>query len=218
MKRTKAMKKRISTSIMVGLMAIVVTVGGTLAYLSTKTEAKTNAFTFLGSNDISATLTEPKWEAGIAASPDYGKKLTPGSVVDKNPIITNTCALDEYVAARVTFQTGDGTTMTDEEYTKLMGMIEIDWNLTDWELIGTEGPVNIYDYKTLLTGAEAAPYSETNSLFETVTIKNDLTNEDMNWLKETIHGYKIYIEGAAIQGSEFADLDAAKTELNGLFQ
>lgn len=224
----RRMNKRVSSSILLSCLILVVAIGGTLAYLSTKTQAKTNEFTFLGSNDISATLSEPKWEGHLNDDAGYGKNLTPGAILEKDPIITNTCGLDEYVATRVTFQKGDGTTMTQAQYDKLLTLIEIDWNTADWAIDGTAGPVAIYDYNTLLTGASAAPYNATNSLFTQVTIKQNLTNEEMNWLKdagtataidgvEGIGGFNIYIEGAAIQGSEFADIDAAKADLNALF-
>lgn len=225
----KRMNKKVTTSILLSCLIMVVAIGGTLAYLSTRTQAKTNEFTFLGSNDISATLSEPKWEENLSKDAGYGKNLTPGAILEKDPIITNTCGLDEYVATRVTFQKGDGTTMTQAQYDKLLTLIEIDWNTADWTTANASAPVTIYDYNTLLVGASAAPYNATNSLFTEVKIKQNLTNEEMNWLKDAgtasaidgvdgIGGFNIYIEGAAIQGSEFADINAAKAELNALFQ
>lgn len=208
-------KSKITTTILVAALAGVLVIGGTLAFLSAKTAEKVNNFTFKG--NISATLTEPTWDAGVAADASYGKNLTPGAVIAKDPIVTNTCDVDEYVAIKVTFQKGDGTTLTSEEYTKLMTMIDVDWS-TDWTLDGTAAATSIYDYNTVLTGQAAAPYSATSSLFTNVTIHSDLSNEDITWLNETLGGFNIVVQGAAIQGNEFDTMSDAKAELNGLFE
>ena len=206
----KAEKNRNLKSILLGSLLVgVLVVGGTLAYLSTSTTPITNSFTFVSGNDISATLQETNWVA------DNALNLTPGEEVKKNPTITNTSTanLDVYVAMRVTFQKGDGTTLNDEEYKKLMGMITIDYDATNWKATAAAGPVTIYNYQQKL-GKDA----ETGELFTKVTIKETLTNEDMTWLSDTLDGFKIYIEGAAIQASGYADINAAASDLDALFK
>lgn len=201
--------KKMKSVLLGGLLVGVLAVGGTLAYLSTSTTPITNNFTFVSGDDISATIQETSWVA------DNALNLTPGEEVAKNPTITNTSAtdLDEYVAMRVTFQKGDGTTLTSEEYARLMGMITIDYDTTNWKAAATAGPVTIYNYQQKL-----AKDAKTDELFTKVTIKETLTNEDMTWLSDTLNGFKIYIEGAAIQASGYADINAAASDLDALFK
>lgn len=55
--------------------------GGTLAYLNSVTETKTNTFT--SGKNITTTLIETDW------TEDSGKNYIPGDVIRKNPVMTN---------------------------------------------------------------------------------------------------------------------------------
>lgn len=217
--RAKTSKKKKVTAVLLTCLIGVLAIGGTLAYLTAKTQTVTNNFTFSGG--VTATLTEPSWDAGIAADSNYGKNLTPGTELSKDPIVTNTCEEDEYVALRVEFQKGDGTTLTDEEYTKLMTMVEIqNWG-TEWVAASTAGPVTIYNYNTELAGShDPSSYNQTTALFDKVVIKNTLSNEDIEWLRDAgtgLGGFNIVVSGAAIQTDGFAAYTDAMADLNGLF-
>ncbi len=229
---TKKNKKAVS-AILACVLIAVLAVGVTLAYLSTTTDPITNNFTFLGGTDtdIDATLTEDQWVE------ENAKNLTPGKKVAKNPVITNTSTADgmnEYVAMRVTFQNGEGTKLTPEQYTKLMSLITIKWSESgNWKsdastvAANATGPVQIYYYDAVLNKDAA-----TDALFESVTINATATNEDMEWLASTsanddtagkgLGGFKIYVEGAAIQAEGFegnltGGTTLAGTELAKLF-
>jgi predicted ribosomally synthesized peptide with SipW-like signal peptide len=76
--------KKLSRKSLVAIALVVaigasLAIGGTLAYFTDTTDAKTNTFT-VGGVDI--TLTEPKWDAD-----DSDKILTPGTSYDKDPTI-----------------------------------------------------------------------------------------------------------------------------------
>lgn len=208
MKKTNGnnrMRKYLLGGLLVGALAV----GGTLAYLSTTTDPITNSFTFVSGDDISASLTEPGWEDA------NGLNLTPGEVVAKDPQITNTSTatgMNEYVAMRVTFQKGDNTTLSQEEYTRLMSLITIDFDDTNWVAAAAAGPVTIYNYQDTLANSET-----TEPLFNTVTINSSISNTDMTWLSDTLGGFKIYVEGAAIQASGYENITAAATDLDALF-
>lgn len=71
-------KGKIKMFAIIGLVALIA-VGSTLAYLSSVTETKTNVFT--SDKNITANITETKWDGGS----DY----TPGEAKNKNPQIVN---------------------------------------------------------------------------------------------------------------------------------
>ena len=101
-----------------GILAIVLVlalvIGGTLAYLGTRSEDKENVFK--GSNDISLTLTEPKWEGTepyqTEPEKERAKDYTPNSVYKKDPQLTNSTSgvadkaekYAEWVAIKVDFE------------------------------------------------------------------------------------------------------------------
>ena len=195
-------------------------IGGTLAYLSTVTDPVTNSFTFLGGDAIDAEVAE-------TFNPEDAKNLTPGKEVNKLVTLKNTSnpgedlEMEEWAALRITFKDGEGNQLKQSDYEKLMGLITIDWNKTDWtpasawqEGVGSK-PQEIYDYNTKLSCKE--PNNVTKQLFTKVVIKSDISNDDMTWLKDTLKGFKIDVEGAAIQADGYATINDAKGELNALF-
>lgn len=153
-------------------LAAVVAAGTTLAYLFNKTEEKVNVFTF--ADNVRAELDEPNWD------PDAGLNLVPGSQMDKDPQITNTSmnAVDEYAAIKITFQKGDGATMSDAEAEKLMGLITIDWSNNWTQIAGTLGSAErIFRFnETLKPGVTSDP------LFYFVAINSTVSSDDQLWL------------------------------------
>ncbi|MBD5088094.1 MAG: hypothetical protein HDT30_04660 [Clostridiales bacterium] len=139
-------KKGISKNKKKGILAIVLVlalaIGGTLAYLGTRSNTEENIFT--GSNDISLTLTEPKWndtkDNEDKSEKERAKEYTPGGTYLKNPKLYNSSDDEdatEWVAMKISFQLEDlaksvtGTKGSDLLALKEDGTIE----LTDatWE-------------------------------------------------------------------------------------
>lgn len=96
-----------------GVIAIVLVmaliIGGTLAYLGTRSNDKENVFE--GSKDISLTLTEPKWDDTkdneTVSEKERAKDYTPGGVYLKNPKLYNSsddADATEWVAMKISFQ------------------------------------------------------------------------------------------------------------------
>ena len=164
--------KKILTAALSIALVVIVALGGTLAYLYTKTDTETNVFTF--GDNVKATLTEPSWD------PDDGLDLVPGMEIAKDPLITNTSknGVDEYAGIRIVFTRGDGTVLTAAETTKLLGLITIDWS-ANWTLIdGTATSAKqTYFFNDILT-----PSMESDSLFYSVTINTAVTPEELLWL------------------------------------
>ncbi len=167
-------KKGLIAALSITLVAVIA-VGATLAYLFNKSDPISNVFTFSG--NISAELNEPSW------NPEDGLDLVPGSMMEKDPQITNTSknTVDVYAAVKMTFKNGAGETLSAEQAEKLMGLITIDWGDAGyWTQIqgdNKNAPVQIWRYNTAVK-----PLETTNPLFYSVTINDDVTPEDLEWL------------------------------------
>ena len=78
------MSKKIKVTIAVAALLAVLTAGVVYAYL-TYTAQLTNTFTV---GNVSATLTEPKWDAVLASDSDAHYSIYPGQSFAKDPTIT----------------------------------------------------------------------------------------------------------------------------------
>lgn len=237
MKQSKRMKVILSIC-----LVAVLAIGGTWAYLSTQTQKLTNVFTF--QENITADLTEPGWTGGTDENdngiPDAAENMVPGSEVSKDPQITNTSNIDEYVAIKLTFQDGSGNTLSQADMTKLMGLITIQsgttstYNVADWTLAVTSEAgksEQTWYYNTLLTHTTN---NLTSAIFDSILINEDISSADFAWLNGTygevkaedgtvttqgtgLGGFQIHIEGAAVQADVFADVAEAASDSAGLW-
>lgn len=200
--------------------------GSTLAYYIGYGGYRLNAFSF--SENIRAILSEPNWDAA------EGQKLVPGKTVRKDPVITNTCAIEEYVALKLTFQKSDQeTALTPDEMQKLLRCIAINWNVdtgaNQWTLVsGKDSTEQIFYYNQALSPGEVS-----DPLFHDVTVKTNeqgLSEELLRWLQgvkfadgelvedETgLGGFNIRIEGAAVQADGYSSPAAAVDAFKTLF-
>ena len=140
----KTRKKHIRNALALVLVAVI-SVVGTLAYLSKKTGPTTNTFT--GSTGLEVKLEEPKWDENNA------KDYTPDQIILKNPQlyngsvwndannddvidtdeITHSTQYDEYMAMRIDFQDKNKELIT---YANLMNVIDaIAFDTTNWKLV-----------------------------------------------------------------------------------
>lgn len=207
--------KKLMVSIISLALVAVVGIGGTLAYLSTRTNDKTNTFTM--GTGISGNLSEPGWDEEGREQADH---FTPGRVITKDPRINNTSPEgtdNAYVAVKLTY-TGDVTSAAEIEQ-----FAEIDWNTEDWEFNG-DHTVAIYKH-------ESVAGTPTETLFNKVTISNlaltadqiksaDSTNvqftkelyPDGNWADYEMKNFDINLQGYLVQTEGFdSALDAVTT-------
>jgi len=207
------------------LLVLCITAASTAAYLNSITGEQRNVFT--PSRNISARLQEPNWNEA------EGLKLVPGKMVRKDPMIVNTCNIDEYVAIRLTFQDESGSQMSETDLKKLLDLLVIDWN-SDWVLtsgtISTNPPVQpfVFYCKTILE-----PGKTTQPLFSSITVKDEsdgLTEAQLRWLQgvkitngnivndpDGIGKFQIKVEGAAVQAVGFENAAGAADTLKALF-
>lgn len=138
--------------------------------------------------------------------------MIPGAEAAKNPLITNTCDINEYVAAKITFVYAEGSAKAGQplnlvDYQAVIDIIEIDYNETEWERVtGTTADVSqVFSFKNIVT-----PGDSTTPLFTTVSVTKEATNEQIKAL-EDMGGFAIWIEGYAAQADALADYATFKT-------
>ena len=156
-------KKRLALTLGAMALTAALAVGGTLAYLSSVTETKTN--TFSSSKDVSTNLTEDKWDE------NKGNNYSPGEVLYKNPVLTNTSASagSIYTAIKLEYIDNEGNHV---DYAKFStDYAAVDAFNANWEKIGTDAQGNdLYVYKTTLEKGKA-----TDPIFTQVTVNTGIS-------------------------------------------
>lgn len=140
--------------------------------------------------------------------------MIPGQSAPKNPLITNTGDMtDEWVAAKITFVYAEGTEnagkpLNEEDLKKVTDVMEIDYNTTDWTR-GQGGATSLsqeFYYNSII----AKDGGKTTSIFDSVTLSDKATNEQVEAL-EKMGGFAIWIEGYAVQSEAYDDKAAWTT-------
>ena len=175
-------RKKHLTIILAIVLVATVAIGGTLAYLFTTTDTKTNVFTF--ADNIKAYLDEPSWV------PEDALNLVPGKEIAKDPQIKNTSenGVVEYAAIRLTFLDGAGNEIQADDMVELLNLIDIDWS-NNWTLKqGTltadmTGTVTAATAKQIYIFNDTLPQGVTSDpVFYSVTIPSDITSAQLAWL------------------------------------
>ena len=174
------------------VLLLVLLVGGAIAFF-TDTETKTNTFT-IGKVDI--TLTEPTWDAKIAANADYNKKLLPGAELEKDPTVTVTAdSADAYVFVKVDVPCVGTGTDRRELFTYTLGS---GWAALSGAAVTScaDGAVatHVYAHTAAMTA------NESSALFTKVTLDENLTQEEaegLNTIEMPINAYAIQKDNVA---------------------
>lgn len=189
------MKKKL-TMVVSLLLVMALSIGGTLAYLTDKTDTVKNTFT-IGS--ITLTLAEEgavkNDETGVY---EKSYKIIPGTEVAKEPKLTVTKGSEEcYVYALVdnTLNLNDGTAAAT-----------LDINTGKWVEVAKKGTATLYKFNTTVDVLDASA-DWTESVFTKVTYSNAITEDTIGQLA----GKTITIKGFAHQtaGVDASTADAA---------
>jgi len=227
----KMNRKTLTLALLSVALVLVISAGGTLAYLSTTTKTQSNVFT--PAENIRARLNEPNWDQAEAL------KMVPGKEVWKDPMITNTGQTTEFVAQRLTFRYDDGSVMSQTDLIRLLNLINISWN-SNWILCNgsitkdSSGKVTaitqplVYYYNKALSPGEIS-----DPIFSSVSVKTEsdgIHETDLRWLQgvKIVNGaivkdptalgaFRIGIEGAAVQALGYETAADAAVELVNLF-
>lgn len=186
-------KKKLITTLGALSLAAVLSVGGTVAYLTDK-ETVTNRFT-VGSVEID--LTEENW------AEEEHQDLQPGETVKKDPKITNQGVNDAYVYLEVVVPKANIITAA-EDGTRLNGGSSTSQELftftpnENWTLLkrhdNSSAVIYLFSYDKILANGES-----TNTLFDTMTFANVIEGQ--------IEGenYNVYVHAFAIQTANTGD-------------
>jgi len=175
--------KRKNLTIVLSLVLVAaIAIGGTLAYLFTKTDPVNNVFTF--AENIKGELSEPSW------IPEDALNLTPGKEIPKDPQIKNTSenGVVEYGAIKLTFLDGSGNEVSAADMITLLNLIGIDWS-NSWTLKnGTltkdgTGKVTAASAQQIYVFDNTIPQGvTTDPIFYSVDIPANITPDQLKWL------------------------------------
>ncbi len=109
------MKKRIVLAAAACALVVSTGIGGTMAYLTDKTDTKVNTFTV---GKVKIEVDEPTWDANKEADSKYAQNLVPNQTVQKDPQVKNTGNNDAIVFMKVTVPVKSGITFAGADGTK----------------------------------------------------------------------------------------------------
>ena len=154
-RKRKIRNRRIAMTVALVLVVALASVGGTIAWLTAKTDAVTNTFT---TSDINITLAETK--------NDF--KMVPGSTIEKDPVVTVKAGSEAcWLFVKVEKSTNLDSFIT---YTMADGWTEV------------SGVPGVY-YRTVNAVTADTPFDVLKD--NKVTVKDSVTKADMNALTET---------------------------------
>ena len=176
------MKKTLTIALSMVLVAAIA-VTGTLAFLTASSTELVNKFTF-GNTEV--TIAEPKWTAAVGGE---GKpmKVVPGETVDKDPTVTVKGSEEVYVYAYVNNALAEYVTI---------GATGANW-------VAVSSLEGLYRYHTTVTPAEGTG-TELEPLFNTVTISDEITQEELETSKPFDNG-SITVQAYVHQAQELGD-------------
>lgn len=212
-------KNKIMLSVISGLLVAAVAVGGTLAYLSDKSNMVTNTFNVgagyeedddghvgLWLDEVDITNPESRTETGN----EY-KDLQPGSIVEKDPTFHLTAgSTDSYVFAQVTGvdeMIAAGYYFTVDEPEKLVDPVSAfneKWvKVADNGVEGDAGFNGLYIYKDGVDGIVSGG-EEMEAMFNWVKLGSDVDNEEF----AAIEPSAVDIRGVAVQAANLTAEEA----------
>lgn len=169
------MKKSVAILVTAVMIAVTLTIGGTLAFLTNKATV-TNVITV---GDVKISLTEPEFEKLTSSSYRFDN-VVPGQKISKDPTITNTGDKDAYIRCKVAVA---GDRLNSAQIADLLNGLNIG---NDWAKSG-----DYYYYQKVLTKASKV------QLFDAVTIPNTWDSSLGNT------SFQISVSAEAIQADNF---------------
>lgn len=210
------MKKKL----VLGLTSLVVTsalaIGGTLAFMTAKTDTLTNTFKVNAGSEIKGAIQEPLWSGkdylgkdvdlnGAQPGEKTAEAITPGLDIPKNPSLVNTTTdADAFMAIKVTYTDKDGTA-DRSKFKEIASLVENKGWTKDTTY--TDANSDIYYFTGDNANGDLKQVTKnggtTSTLFDKVTIygdKNaDATPQQVTFDLLKANQFQIKITGAAIK-------------------
>ncbi len=194
------------------LLAVAIAVGVTVSFL-VSTQEVTNTFT-VGQVHINLDEADVDEDGEPIVGADRVKgneyHLVPGQTYTKDPTVTVLKDSEEsYVRMMVTLNKMTelkavlGNDFLPENY--VSGWDKAVWPCVDVKDNGDNTVTYEFRYYETVDSREAGADVKLDALFDSFTLPGDFTNEDL----KSIEGFKIVVEGHAIQAKGFDDADAA---------
>ena len=204
--------KKILLTMVAALLLVVMSVGGTLAYLQSQTEDVKNTFT-VGKIDITLDETKVNEEGeaieGADRVTENEYKLMPGHEYIKDPIVHVAADSEEsYIRIFVTIDKIDalknifGADFMPEDF------VGGTWDASKWPCVDikSNGDANTYEFRYYTTvSTEDGAAIDLPALFQKIVIPGTVTNAQI----DTLAGLNIDIYAQAIQKDGFESADDA---------
>lgn len=216
------MKKRsIFTAVLSLALVGVIAAGATLAYMTAKTDTRTNVFT--AAAELKGQIKETKFDgkdfdgntdptAPAVLGKDQAAQMVPGMIIGKDPMVKNNTATggtSAWIAVKLDITGVPGGTYA-EKLANLQKFATINFKTNTKWINDTTDP-SVWYYTDAV-----APQANTTALFDgvTVTVATDKAAD--------IQNFNIVVNAALVQASGvgtdyLSTLEAAKPTLRGLF-
>ena len=207
--------------LLVGLMSLVavISIGGTIAWLTAETTPVTNTFTAAGI-DIALTETKAPDGSALAKGAQWSAQLIPGKIYSKDPTVSvvSTTDVDVYLFVKFEEIAPSGKSTTD--YLKYTSTLTSANGWTQGPGTGSDGngiPTNVW-YREVKTNEGVKTWTlladikdETDAVIGQVQVKDTLTKDDT---KITADSVQLKYTAYAIQTEGFDGAAAAWAKIN----
>ncbi len=200
------MKKRtILLSSLALLLSAALSIGGTAAYFTSKTQPVTNKFTVGG---VTIELVEENWNSGkgsVKPGKEVAQNMVPGQTANKDPVVKNIGVSPCYVRLKVSGVTykNNKISATNDSYTihgANLGNSQNKWTYSH----------GYFYYNRTLAGKSGAVIDKTKPLFTSVSLDQNATEGKAADLEMVITAEAVQCEGGLEPDHNFNFIESAK--------
>lgn len=192
-RRRQAKIRKMLLSLSMVLVISMAAVGGTIAWLTAKTDSVVNTFTI---GDVNITLTETDGTKGEIADKEF--KMIPGETIAKNPKVTVTTGSEPCWLFVKIEESTDPVLDSYIEYGVLEGWTEVPTNTNVW----------YRKVETSEMGTAMSIICDADEVADQVTVKSSLTKTDFENLKKAGKYPTLTFTAYAVQYDGFEDKPA----------
>ena len=190
MKKFRELSGKLVVAMLAVTLLIGCAIGGTVAWLTAKTEAVVNTFTY---GDINITLAETTGNS---------YKIIPGVDIEKNPKVTvKANSEDCWLFVKVEAENWP-TFVKEDETLKVAYAIDNNWTKGD----GTSIPSDVY-YRSVTASNADQPFGVLSG--DKITVSDELTKAEINNLNDAAKTPKLTFTAYAVQKDGIADAATA---------